>query len=286
MPLREKIIKEIQICPECRSVHLIEHLNDECTVCSECGLVIPYKNASTNSHIINKDQHEIHPIKTVSSIQAPKLGNKDMISVLEKWKNVRIADSIERNLAIALEHITKIAIDLSIPKIALEKACLIYRRIIEEGLLRGKSIRMTSATALYMGCKQCRIAVTIKEIAHISKMSPRKISHSYRLIAKQLDFSMQPMSVNDYSNELCTRLKVSLQTSLVIDKIIYASDFSKQMVGKDPIGITCAAIYIGSLLAGEKRTQREISEIARITEATIRARCRELERNLVFNVFL
>jgi transcription initiation factor TFIIB len=46
--------------------------------------------------------------------------------------------------------------------------------------------------------------------------------------------------------------------------------------GRGPTGIAAAATYIASVLAGEKRTQREIAEIANVTEVTIRNRYKEL----------
>jgi transcription initiation factor TFIIB len=205
---------------------------------------------------------------------------------LEQWRQVKIGDSTEKNLALALQYTTQIAIDLSLPKTALEKATLVYKRIIEKGLLKGRSIRAISATAVYIGCEQCRTAITIKDIAHASRMSPGKISHSYRSIAKHLGISTRPAGPRNHAAELSARLQLSTRTREILEKITEAINCSKGFVGKAPTGIACAAIYISSLLTGEKRTQREIAEAARITEATIRARCRELERSLIFSIQL
>jgi transcription initiation factor TFIIB len=97
---------------------------------------------------------------------------------------------------------------------------------------------------------------------------------------------MQTTSASNHATELSARLQLSTQTKEVLGKTMEALDSSKGLVGKAPTGIACAAIYLSSLLTGEKKTQREIAEIARITEATIRARCRELERRLIFSIHL
>jgi transcription initiation factor TFIIB len=198
---------------------------------------------------------------------------------------VKIWDSVEKNLATALRYITKVAIDLSLPDTALEKATLAYKRIVEKGLLKGRSMEAVCATAIYIGSKQSKTAITLRDIAHSTKISPRKISHSYRSIVKHLKMSVQTTSVGNYASEISARLRLSPQSKEMMEKILEASD-SKRFVGKAPTGIACAAIYIGSLLAGERKTQREIAEVARITEATIRARCKELERSLIFNIYL
>lgn len=284
-------IRRTRACPECRSTHLVERLDEECVVCTDCGFVISAETADlTFERKTNTDQRNIvrsisRTAETASSIENKEPNHENMVRVLEQWRQVKIGDST-KNLALTLQYTTKIAIDLSLPKNALEKASLTYKKIIEKGLLKGRSMRNISATAVYIGCKQCRTAITIKDIAHASRISPEKISHSFRSIVKHLDFSMEPPSARNHAIELSARLQVSARTKEVLEKTIEALGCSRRLVGKAPSGIACAAIYISSLLTGERRTQREIAEVARITEATIRARCRELEGSLIFSIGL
>ena len=46
--------------------------------------------------------------------------------------------------------------------------------------------------------------------------------------------------------------------------------------GKSPVGLAAAAVYAASLLTNEKTTQAAVSEVADISEATIRNRYHEL----------
>jgi transcription initiation factor TFIIB len=50
--------------------------------------------------------------------------------------------------------------------------------------------------------------------------------------------------------------------------------------------MAAAVSYIASILAGERKTQREIAEIAQVTEVTIRNRYKELAERLQFTVYL
>jgi transcription initiation factor TFIIB len=52
--------------------------------------------------------------------------------------------------------------------------------------------------------------------------------------------------------------------------------------GRGPAGVAAAASYIASVLTGERKTQREIAEIAQVTEVTIRNRYKELIERLLF----
>jgi len=55
---------------------------------------------------------------------------------------------------------------------------------------------------------------------------------------------------------------------------------------KRPQNMAAACVYISSLLTGEKRTQGEIAREAKVTEVTIRNRCKELAQRLEFNVYV
>jgi transcription initiation factor TFIIB len=47
-------------------------------------------------------------------------------------------------------------------------------------------------------------------------------------------------------------------------------------IGKDPKGMAAAAIYVASILTGQRRTQLEIARTARVTEVTVRNRYKEM----------
>ena len=46
--------------------------------------------------------------------------------------------------------------------------------------------------------------------------------------------------------------------------------------GRGPAGIAAAGLYVAALLNNEKKTQREVADVAGITEVTIRNRYKEL----------
>jgi len=45
-------------------------------------------------------------------------------------------------------------------------------------------------------------------------------------------------------------------------------------------GVAAAAIYVASVLANSRRTQREVAAVARVTEVTVRNRYKELVEKL------
>ena len=56
--------------------------------------------------------------------------------------------------------------------------------------------------------------------------------------------------------------------------------------GRGPTGIAAAGLYVAALINGEKRTQREVADVAGVTEVTIRNRYKELAGKLDIDIIL
>jgi transcription initiation factor TFIIB len=76
------------------------------------------------------------------------------------------------------------------------------------------------------------------------------------------------------------------KTEEIAHKILTTAKELKLTSGRGPTGMAAAASYIASVLTGEKRTQREVAEIAQVTEVTIRNRYKELVERLMFQMIL
>ena len=69
-----------------------------------------------------------------------------------------------------------------------------------------------------------------------------------------------------------------------ITEILEAARAKGITAGKDPTGLAAATLYIASIQESERRTQREIAAVARVTEVTVRNRYKEMVRVLNLQV--
>lgn len=206
---------------------------------------------------------------------------------LRKWqRRIRVSDATERNLAFALSEITKIANNLSLPKNILETASLIYRKAVKEKLIRGRSIQGMTSAAVYLACRQCGLPRTLEEIAQASNVDKKEIGRSYRFLIKELGFNIPPIKPSQYVTKFSNQLTLQGKVEEIAHKILAVAKELKLTSGRGPTGIAAAASYIASVLTGERKTQREIAEIAQVTEVTIRNRYKELVEKLMFNMTL
>ena len=68
-------------------------------------------------------------------------------------------------------------------------------------------------------------------------------------------------------------------------KILREAKRKRITMGKDPIGVAAAVLYIACQFKGKNVTQKEIAGVAEVTEVTIRKRKKELveKLNLIAN---
>jgi transcription initiation factor TFIIB len=214
-------------------------------------------------------------------------GQKAQIYRLRKWqRRIRVSDATERNLAFALSEITKIANTLNLPKNILETASVIYRKAVKEHLIRGRSIQGVTSAAIYVACRQCGLARTLEEIAQASSINKKEVGRSYRFLIKELDYFIPPLKPSQYITKFSSQLTMQGKVEEIAQKILLTARDLKLTSGRGPTGIAAAASYIASVLTGERKTQREIAEIAQVTEVTIRNRYKELVERLMFEVTL
>jgi len=299
---------KIHRCPECGSDHLMRDYECAEIVCMDCGYVVTAKIADRGPEWRAFDDEQrskrtrvgapltftIHD-KGLSTMidwhdrdiygKSLSPGQKAQVYRLRKWqRRIRVSDATERNLAFALSEITKIANNLNLPKNILETASVIYRKAVKERLIRGRSIQGVTAAAIYLACRKCGLARTLEEIAQASTVNKKEVGRSYRFLIKELDYSIPPLKPSQYITKFSNQLTMQGKVEEIAHKIIAAAKELKLTSGRGPTGIAAAASYIASVLTGERKTQREIAEIAQVTEVTIRNRYKELVERLMFQM--
>ena len=307
---KPKIEEEVTQCPGCGSTRISKDYSRGELICGNCGLVLDEDmiDHGPEWRAFDSDQHEkkartgspmtytIHD-KGLSTMigwenrdsygKSIPTRNRAQLYRLRKWeRRIRVADSTERNLAIALTELDRTASSMGIPRNVRETAALIYRRAVTKNLIRGRSIEGVSAAAQYAACRQCNVPRTLDEISEASRVSRKEIGRIYRFIARELELKLMPTSPQDYIARFCSELKLSSDVQGKALELLKQAADKELTSGRGPTGMAAATIYIASVLCGERRTQREVADVAGVTEVTIRNRYKELAQKLDIGVIL
>lgn len=172
--------------------------------------------------------------------------------------------------------ISKMPSQLGLPGSVEEEATRIYRRAAERSLLRGHSVEGISAACLYAACRKHDDPRTLDEIAESSRVDRKKISRDYKYLLRRLDIDVPPADPADYVPHLSIELNLSVGVKEKAIEIVGEAREGGLTIGRSPMGIAGAAIYIACRWVGEKVTQAEIAELSEVSEVTIRNRYKEM----------
>jgi len=299
---------KVQACPECGSTRIMRDYEAAEIVCMDCGVVVAAKIAdrgpewrafddeqrSKRTRVGAPLTYTIHDKGLSTTIdwhdrdiygKSLSPGQKAQVYRLRKWqRRIRVSDATERNLAFALSEITKISNNLNLPKNILETASVIYRKAVKERLIRGRSIQGVTSAAIYLACRQCGLPRTLDEISQASTVNKKEVGRSYRFLIRELNYSIPPVKPSQYITKFSNQLTMQGKVEEIAHKILSAAKELKLTSGRGPTGIAAAASYVASVLTGERKTQREIAEIAQVTEVTIRNRYKELVERMTFQI--
>jgi transcription initiation factor TFIIB len=161
-----------------------------------------------------------------------------------------------------------------------EKAAVVYRKALDKGLVRGRSINAIAAAALYAACRKSGSPKALREIAEASLVDKKDVARCYRMLLQELDFHMPISDPLTYVSKIAEKNGITGKTQGAAIAILRTAKQQRFSAGKDPMGMAAAALYIACLQNGEKITQKDIAEAAGVTEVTVRNRYKELKKQL------
>ncbi|MBD3404928.1 MAG: transcription initiation factor IIB [Candidatus Lokiarchaeota archaeon] len=298
---------ETLTCPECGSTAVVEDTTRGERACENCGLVLSdhridtgaewrafsAEESESRSRVGAPMRYTVHD-KGLSTVidwrdrdtSGKKLSptRRSQIYRLRKWQiRSRVHSSIDRNLAQAMSELERLASQLGIPKPIREQSALLYRKAVQKNLVRGRSIEAMVAATLYAACRIRQKPRPLDEVADASRIDRKKLGQCYRLLLRSLKVKIPLSNPVDYISRFTSQLELSSSVQLRTIEILQRSRDIGLTIGRDPLGLAAAAIYVASIMLDERRTQREIAEVARVTEVTVRNRYKEIVKRLDIN---
>jgi transcription initiation factor TFIIB len=200
---------------------------------------------------------------------------------LRTWdRRSQMHESADRNMGKAFVQLRTFADKLSLPEEIVERAAYIYRKALERGLIRGRSITEMIAASLYAACRDSEIPRTLKDVAKVANINRKDLARSYRLLIREMDIKMPVPDPAKSVAKIASRVEAGEKTRRRALEILAKARQLGVAAGKDPVGLAASALYVASTLSGEDKTQRDIAQAAGVTEVTIRNRYKNLRNAL------
>ena len=203
------------------------------------------------------------------------------IERLRTWDGrSQVHEPVDRNLRQAFNELDRLADKLNVREAVIEKAAYIYRKALEEGLVRGRSISALIAASLYAACRDTSTPRTLKDLAAISNIKKKDIARCYRLLIREMDLRMPVVDPTRCISRIASKADLSEKTKRKALSILKNAEEARTSAGKDPMGLAAAALYVACVMLNENKTQKDVAEAAGVTEVTIRNRYKGLKASL------
>jgi len=295
--------KEGFICPECGSPDAIEDRERGEIFCASCGLVIKediislspewraftleerqkLRRTGPKTQYMSYDKSLSTTFKPYRDTSGKRLSletRRRMFRLRKLNLMSRLHNSSLRNLLRATGEIRRISEKLNLPYTLQEVAANIYRRSLTKGLIRGRSINSIAAASLYAACRITKTPRNLQEILKVSGRDRKEITRCYRLIVRSLALKMPIDDPIKFISKIQSKTGISQAAGNKAAEILHKAEQKEILMGKSPVGMAAAALYVAARLRAEKIGQREIAEAAGVTEVTIRNRYKDLMKGL------
>jgi len=196
-----------------------------------------------------------------------------------------IKSGIERNLWFSKPNMKLIVSKLNIPEYVHQTAWRIYISAAKKKLTMGRSIKGFLAASLYTAIRVHEIPRLLEEICKAFLIPRRTVIHSLKELVKQilpeLNLKYKPITPEQLIFRFGNDLKIPIKTQKKALKLfLNSSEKGLSTNGKDPKGFAASTIYLAIKPTEYRKTQAEVSQIAKITEVTLRTRIKEIKKVL------
>uniref|UniRef100_T1J7R1 Transcription initiation factor IIB n=1 Tax=Strigamia maritima TaxID=126957 RepID=T1J7R1_STRMM len=273
------------LCPAHPDAPLIEDYRAGDMVCSECGLVVGDRviDVGTEWRTFSNEKANSDPTR-VGAAENPLLNGSDLSTMIgrgtgdasfeeggvPKYQNRRTMNSSDRALVNAFREISNMADRINLPKTIVDRANNLFKQVHDGKTLKGRSNDAIASSCLYIACRQEGVPRTFKEICAVSKISKKEIGRCFKLILKALETSVDLITTGDFMSRFCANLGLPNIVQRAATHIAKKAVELDVVPGRSPISVAAAAIYMASQASDDKKSQKEIGDIAGVADVTIR----------------
>jgi len=287
------------MCTVCNGKLVSDFDNGE-KICSLCGIVTrdyhgssinETDSSSTTSNITKNDgptsimMYDIGLPSIIDSKNVDANGKHIHNPEIEKMRRLNkftiSGNSKTKNLNKAVNEIRRITEIIGFNALVAERACYIYRKILNKGAIRGRSITGIVSATICVACEEMNIPFSIDKIVELANNSTKKsITHYYKFILRQLEMNSRIIGPSHSISPIAKKAGLSTKTERRALEILEQVNSDSILSGKKPISIAAASLYLASFQTKEHTTQLRIAIASGLTTITIRKRSIELSQIL------
>ena len=174
-----------------------------------------------------------------------------------------------------LKEVDDIAARLALPPEVKKRADAICNKAIASGLDRVNAPPLLAAASLYVGCRETRRPVTLRDLGEASGSDAREVGKCYASLLDRMRISRPDLNGKGYAWLITLKRPVSERALKLSQETIRFATI-KGLGGRNPMTLAAAALYLACCNLGEMVTQSEVAEAAGVGEESVRECCKAI----------
>ena len=209
-----------------------------------------------------------------------QLGRSRELKQLRKLNTMVSWDSEKRRLGKVSMEVQRIVQTLGLNTAIGEMAFKIYQKEFNAKQVKTRSLAAAAAACVCMACRQMDVARPPNDmVARRTDIDEKKFRHYYRMLLSEEETRSIPSPTN-YIPAVAAKAGLQGTTERTAIEILNRVKGDPRLVGKRPISLAAAALYLASVKNGDRTTQLRLAYAAGVTPITIRKRSLEISEML------
>jgi transcription initiation factor TFIIB len=296
-------------CPDCKEYppNLVEDPQD-------CGIVLSQRGIDQRAEwrtFANDDQGNDDPSRVGEGPNLLLNGSQLQTNIafgdgslrskeLHRAQSKANLDKGNKNLMQAYKQIGAYCDSYGLTSIVADGAKHIFRDAEASKSFKGKSTEAIIAGCIFIACRRNKVPRTFREIYDMTHVSKKEIGRTFKLLEIMLSKQEQQTggkpsvmangivgineeyqgTVTTNPGELCNRfcniLGMDIKSTNIAIGLAEGMASIGALAGRSPLSGAAACIYMASHLMGNGKTPKQISEVAKVSDSTIRSAYKNL----------
>lgn len=302
-------------CPDCKIFppDLIEEHAD--TICANCGRVLAERMISYESEwrTFNNDEkggddpnrvgdgtNELLATDQGTMIGGDGRNGNKITRSLKKAQAMQNEDKHNRKLQDSYRKIDEWADREYLSNAVKQEAKRIFKQTYDAGVFRGKSEQAVLASCLFVSLRTNHVPRSFAEIMYLTSVPKKELGRTFKQVEKFLHniaeektkaleaegLSVDPTTVQyvptastspkDLVGRYCNQMGLPQRINIIGARLAEKMNDTTGLTGRSPLSAAGACIYFVCHLLGQPRSLVEISQVANVSEATIKQAYKKL----------
>ena len=297
------IVRDVKgLQPQIQSHHhsiIYDYENGE-KICKLCGIVVQDKlydreldidfynyKSDTNTALPRSIILNINEMPTAiadyDATSSKRFSNRKEHNKIEFLNRIVSCSNKKRNLMIVTDLLNRIKDKLSLTSVCIKDALLYYKKALDKGLIKGRSIKELIVACVYAVCKNSGIPRTLKGISQIVEANEIFAARCYRLLMRELKIIHVQFKPSIFIRKIAAVANIHEKTVRESIDMLLAIQNESIFSGKNPLSLAAAILYIICRKHKQKISQVKIASAANINIMTLRKRLLEV-RTVIMNI--